>query len=127
MGLDNGIRIEDRDMKKSPIPKRLQDKYDPFEIAYWRKCWGVRQYMINYFMHTYGDPENTMIDVSDLSFIIYIMEKFTKRRFWEERADSIWTYDEIKDHQKLIVKRLKWLEKYMRKHPEIEVYFYDSY
>ena len=127
MGLDNGIIIKEKNMEKSPIPKRLQDKYDTFEIAYWRKCWGIRKYMIGFFTKKYGDPRQTRIDVSDLPMIIYIMKQFTKRKFWEEEADSIWTYDEFKSNQKLIVKRLKWLERYMKKHPEVEVYFYDSF
>ena len=45
---------------------------------------------------------------------------------WDEDK-SIWTYDEIKDSLLVDIANLKMLYVCMRKNPNIEAYFYDSY
>lgn len=49
------------------------------------------------------------------------------KKKWEEEADSIWTYDEIRP---MLIKQwiaLWWLERYLRKNSDAEAYFYDSW
>lgn len=134
IGLDNGIVIRHKEGKVIFIPKKCyEDKYlfddNPhYEIAYWRKCWGIRNEIIRMFAdESLYDSYDIVLDRDDIKKLISLMKKFTKRVYWDEHADSLWTYDEFKNRQKRIVKNLKWLYWYMRKDPEVEAYFYDSY
>ena len=54
MGLDNGIIVKKTELTKRlfKVKKNCLDEYtDDFEIAYWRKCWNVRD---NIFTITRG-------------------------------------------------------------------------
>lgn len=134
MGLDNGIVIRHREGRIIFIPKKCYGyKYSlgdnpHYEIAYWRKCWGIRNAIIKMFVdETWYDSYDIVLDRDDIKKLIGLMKKFTKRMYWDEHADSIWAYDEFKNHQKRIVKNLKWLYWYMGRDPEVEAHFYDSY
>lgn len=130
MGLDNGIVIKDIDKIDLIIPKKIRNTYYlRGEVAYWRKCWGIREAILNVLNSTGASWEEWEFEVNreQLKNIIVEMKKFTKRKYWEQYADSIWEYDEFKYNQKRNIKALKWLYKCMGKNPEIEVYFYDSY
>lgn len=47
--------------------------------------------------------------------------------FLEGEWDCIWTWNEFRRFQKWNIKNLKKLAHMMKRHPEIEVIFYDSY
>lgn len=127
MGLDNGIRIIST--KKDIIPERLRDSVDPFEIAYWRKCYGIRSEILHFLSigrDVLGETSFTL-DREDIGNIIELMKLYLNRRYWNDYADSIWDFNTFRPMQEKNIKRLKWLYRYMDKHPDIEVYFYDSY
>lgn len=67
------------------------------------------------------------LSLNELKYVIKLLKEFTKRGYWDEYADSIWTFDEFKDNQRRIVKNLIKVYREMKKDPNIEVYFYDSY
>jgi hypothetical protein len=131
MGLDNGITVRGI---KGRVPHYIKDYWanidteDEMELAYWRKCWGIRNQILAVLgMNDYSYEKQ--LDVIDLEVVIELLKCFTKRGYWDEYADSIWTFDEFKDNQKQIIRNLKWLRKYMKRHPKVnvEVKFYDSY
>ena len=67
------------------------------------------------------------IDIEDIPAIIKIIYKFLSKDYWEEYGDSIWEYEEIKEHLVQDIMNLKWLYDFMQKNDNIEVRFYDSY
>ena len=71
--------------------------------------------------------EDYLISREQLKEIIKELKKFNKKAYWDEYADSIWSFEDFKDGRKRILRNLKWLYRYMYFHPELEVYFYDSY
>lgn len=125
MGLDNGLVA--RNIKKEEVPSWI----DPYvfsdgdlEFGYWRKCWGLRNEILD-FLHS--DKYSTNVDREDLPGIIKIIKKYLHEDYWLRNADSIWEYDEYLDHNIETIMNLLWLYKYWESHPNIELYFYDSY
>ena len=134
MGLDNGIEIR----RKDNLPNcvlcfdegwRKRHGYD-LEVAYWRKCWNVRDIIFDVLRD--GDDNDSVINISreELVEIIYHLENdIHYSDFLEEGAwsDCVWEWNTFRRIQKRNIKKLKKLAKMMKRHPEIEVYFYDSY
>lgn len=133
MGLDNGIILETDD--KSILDELFGlDEYEKnrflktgeVHIAYWRKCWGIRNEIIS-ILHMKQDECEHPVEEDDIPAIIRGLYKFLKHDYWEENGDSIWTYDEIIDNLFSQILNLKWLQKYLKTHPDVKCYFYDSY
>lgn len=134
MGLDNGIEI--RNFKKdklNEIPNFIQyTKYynkdadvADIEIAYWRKCWGVRAAILD-ALHS-DEEYGIEIDREDIPKIIEALIPFFSKEYWNEEADSIWEFEEYFNNMLSIIINLKWLYSYMEDNPNLEVVFYDSY
>lgn len=133
MGLDNGIVLRRKDRQKIELPSFVKDMWESIdtdgavELAYWRKCWGIRDRIINLFGGE-NDNGHYNIDANKLLEIIKILNKFLHKEYWDEYADSIWEYDEHIERSVEILINLSWLSWYMLKEQDnIEVYFYDSY
>ena len=137
MGLDNGIYI--KQIKRDEVSKFPQFiKYEMWdnmthdapevdiEIAYWRKCWGIRQAIIDTF-HLDNEDASFDLDAEDISALSKTLYKFLSKEYWDENSNSIWEFDEEIDNMIQIMINLKWLQQYMISHPEIKVRFYDSY
>ena len=129
MGLDNGIIVHNAKNKYKGIKDFWKDidSRDDIEVAYWRKCWGIRNQILTVLNKDLEGGEDYKLNAIELKFVIKLLKEFTKRGYWDEYADSIWEYDEFKDQQKRIIKNLKKIQREMKKDPNIEVYFYDSY
>ena len=131
MGLDNGIFIKNK-------YKELYDELGPdcwpeldhgdckYEICYWRKCWGIRNAIMKKFHFEDGEYE-FKLDKEDIPVIIKILLHFCNNDVWEDEGNPIWSYDEIIETNINYIVALKQLIKYWDKHPDLEVYFYDSY
>ena len=138
MGLDNGIILK---LKEKTVPEDFPsmaslDKFDlenvmergELEIAYWRKCWGIREAIMGVLhMKDDGTTFEHSVDAEDCPALRRALIKFLKPDYWEENADSIWEYDEYYEHMLDIILNLKWLEKRLKDHPDETAYFYDSY
>jgi hypothetical protein len=102
--------------------------YD-LEVAYWRKCWNVRRIIFDVLRR--GDDNDSVIDVTrdELIEIIHRLEDdLHYSDFLEgEWGSCIWDWNEFRYIQKRNMKNLKKLARMMKRHPEIEVIFYDSY
>lgn len=128
MGLDNGIILRDVKSKELVVNKliNLDNLEDTsVEICYWRKCWGIRNAIVEK-LHL-NDGEESKLDVEDIPVIIKILFDFYGQTEWEEDADSIWEWDEFKDTLRQQIFNLVWLYNYMLEHSDAEVIFYDSY
>lgn len=132
MGLDNGIVIE----RKDNLPNcalcfddewRKQRGYN-LEVAYWRKCWNVRYVIFDVLRD--GEDNDSVIDITreELVEIIHHLENdIHYHDFFEGEWDCIWGWNDFRRIQKQNIKNLKKLAGMMKRHPEISVYFYDSY
>lgn len=134
MGLDNGISI-----KRTPETNKIKElaifnqDYDKelrhdFEAVYWRKCWGLRNDVLNLLGKRWSEEWKFNLSKDDVENIIELLG-FYNEETWE---DSIWewTSDEegwsYSEHIKQDIESLKILRNLMDKY-ELEVYFYDSY
>ena len=133
MGLDNGIEIR----RKGNLPNcalcfdedwRKKHGYD-LEVAYWRKCWNVRYVIFDVLRR--GDDNDSVIDITReevLEIIRRLEDDFHYSDFLDnDYGGCIWEWNTFRNIQKRNIKNLKKLAKMMKRHPEIEVYFYDSY
>ena len=133
MGLDNGIQIR----RKDNLPNCalcFDDEwtkargYD-LEVAYWRKCWNVRYVIFDVLRR--GDDNDSVIDITReevLEIIRRLEYEFHYSNFLDnDWGGCIWEWNIFRNIQKRNIKNLKKLAKMMKRHPEIEVYFYDSY
>ena len=133
IGLDNGIVIRKKDhSSKIELPSFVKDRWDfsetdQVEIAYWRKCWGIRDRILD-VLGGENDTGHYNITQPQLLEIINKLKKFLHQDYWEDYAESIWEYDEFIENQVEILINLSWLSWFMiQEGNDIEVYFYDSY
>ena len=116
MGLDNGIIIKNKnDTKKE-------------EICYWRKCWNIRRLIFDCIT-----PDNKeewcsefRLSLNDLMDIYYALKSLNKEN-WNDNGGSIWEWEEIKKGLKNDIKEINKLIKRMKRQPNLEIIFYDSY
>ena len=133
MGLDNGIIARKTTNEKINNKLLALNTYTysegDHEIAYWRKCWNVREAIANAIGGMYDNGETPMM-YEDVVAVIRALKKFNKKNWSDPCWDwgSIWEWSEIKKHHRGCIKRLARLARLMKQHPgEIDIYFYDSY
>ena len=128
MGLDNGFIC--KNIKRDEIPYYVRLPWDcrdeDIEIAYFRKCWGIRGEIIR-LLHVKDDEYKIPVEKEDIIPIVKILMKYLDREYYDENADSIWEYDEYKENIQHSIINLMWLRVYMETHPDVTCYFYDSY
>lgn len=130
MGLDNGINIQrnDKSMSIYETIKRFEQSYDSghkydFEVAYWRKCWNVRNLILRILPA--GESEwKFPIAREDVPRIINELKSLNAET-WDEDM-SIWSWDEQEPLIEQYIENLEYLHKLMGEH-DLDVYFYDSY
>ena len=132
MGLDNGIGITRNEYTNNiPELKRFEQTYDKehgydFEAAYWRKCWGLRNDVLDLIGKRWVDGWKWDVTKDDVDHIVELLKSYNS----ETWGDSIWDWDDEEYPYSEKVQRdaenLKVLRELMNKY-ELEVYFYDSY
>ena len=133
MGLDNAICVR-RTSVSNVIPKLAVFSYSwdkehkcDFEIAYWRKCYNIRNGIFNLGLG-YDEAEYPLT-VQNIDQIIKLLKSYNSKN-WQENGGSIWDWDDeefpYSKKIRLDIKNLKLLRKLMNKY-DLEVYFYDSY
>ena len=133
MGLDNGIQIRRKDNLPNCalcFDSEWREKYSyDLEVAYWRKCWNVRRVIFDVLRD--GDDDECIIDITREEVLEIIKRLENDFHYFDfladEWSDCIWMWNAFRKIQKRNIKNLKKLAKMMKRHPEIEVYFYDSY
>lgn len=78
-----------------------------------------------------GDDNNSCIQITREEVIEIIKRLQNDLHYFDFLDDAwggcIWEWNTFRRFQKRNIKNLKKLEDMMRRHPEMEVYFYDSY
>lgn len=130
MGLDNGIMLHG--IKPEEIPPFI--KYygafdDGIELCYWRKCWGIRNKFLDILTKAHPGAHDYKIDIDfdDVPALERALMQFTSESYWDENAESIWTYEEFIPHLIDQIVALRWLAVVMCNNPHIQAEFYDSY
>ena len=134
MGLDNGICV-----KKNAVTQLININNtftdddcnsDEIDITYWRKCWGLRNDIMEYLTKKYNvnDSYSFNLEVEDIKQIIEILVSWYDKKKWNFESRSIWTWKEIKENLLISIRNLYYLLEKMEDYPnEFIVYFYDSY
>lgn len=137
MGLDNSVSI--RVPKGTHVSKYFEfeyeiDGYDYYGVVYYRKCWNVRAGVIE-ALDLMPDGTRKEMNMETCTFPISrdevrrirdVIKSLNKKKIWDEWG-SIWLYKEIKNKLKDDIKQLNRLIKKMKKHPEYQVVWVDSY
>ena len=130
MGLDNGIYIKGYKKKPFYVKDDLYDQSNQIDLAYWRKYWGLRNDIINIiYENYYGNDSEVLLSENQIKKIrILIMEiTFSKKRYLES-CSGYWDYNiysVLRGIRQMI--NLTWAARQVRKNPEVEVFWYDSY
>ena len=102
-----------------------------YEIFYFRKCWNIRHEIINALNADYEYCGKAWLTIEEVKKIWWAISEVNHKSAWDD-AESIWTWNEIKDKLDQTLLALEWLIGFMREHvgdktPFYMVEFYDSY
>jgi hypothetical protein len=135
MGLDNSIYLKTSPNEEIHFPSFLEpyDDEDGFEICYWRKCWNIREAIINCTKEGqkyHGDGGVFDLTIKDLEAISVELYKFllAGEDNWNDSEQSIWEFERMLPHLARDIAAIGWLIEYLKKHPTTAyAYFLDSY
>ena len=137
IGLDNGIYVKSnkRIITREQLPNGIiypfnKDYEGSVEIAYWRKCWGLRNDIMNTFGWRTKSPDEWKFEIStpaQVIDLIALIAKWLDKERWEDEGDSIWEYDDIKNMLVQNIINLSIIQSYMTINPDVYLEFYDSY
>lgn len=105
--------------------KYLQDTNLDLEVAYWRKCWGVRSLIYDAIGVKPCNDSEILLTRNNIINIIKTLKTLNKHN-WADLGNQYWEWNEYKHNHKSNIRNLKRLAKIM-KHNDIQVIFYDSY
>lgn len=132
MGLDNGIRI-DKERTKANITfnPAIVGEMNNNELLYWRKCWGLRDDIVNYICDKYNverDFRYQDLDIDDLIKIREIIHSWSHKKKWTRESRSIWSWKSIKRSLREDAEVLAYLIALKEKEGDnLVLFFYDSY
>lgn len=122
-----------RGYSRNQLPKSFrypfeQDYNNEVEICYWRKAWNIRNWFLNECFPRRKDEDYYFkLGIEEVETLREIVTYYLKHpKEWDE-SSSIWTHKEIKPQLKDQKHNLKILARWMKKNPDAEVIFYDSY
>ena len=141
MGLDNGFWVKSnrRQLCRKDLPSGLiytfdeysnvdeTIKYKNIEIIYWRKNWGLRNAIIDYFD---GENDSGIYEIDtpeQIDAIVGIIFQFLDRDVWDNEGESIWEFEHMKPTLHNNIVNLLLIKEWMKTHQDIYVEFYDSY
>ena len=130
MGLDNGIYIKGYRKKPFYVKDDLYDQSNQIDLAYWRKYWGLRNDIINIiYENYYGNDSEVLLSENQIKKIRnLIMEITLSKKRYLESCGGYWDYNiysVLRGIRQMI--NLTWAARQVRKNPEVEVFWYDSY
>lgn len=137
MGLDNGIYIKSnkRKITREDLPVIItypfeKDYNNNVEIIYWRKCWGLRNDVMNTFGWRFASEEQYIFEIDKPEQVLQFIElisSWLNEEKWQEEGDSIWDYNEIRETLIQNIINLAVIYMYMIMYPDVYLEFYDSY
>ena len=134
MGLDNGISIKRtsfsstlEELKQFETIYDKEHEYD-FSICYWRKCWNVRNRILNALYILEPNDSYTILSIDDIDTIIDILKSFNSEN-WDDYGGSIWDWtDGIDEKMQYDIANLEQLKIIKERYENsIEIYFYNSW
>ena len=145
MGLDNCIQIISKQeidfkdipdyvyIKKDDYMTKVNDNGFYYEVCYWRKCWNIRNIMLNILGVDINSWSNTY-EIDKVDQIIELRDKLITYlcdlEIWEKEYDNgqtIWDSSEMADHIARDIITLSWLIRYLHNNKSVKVEFIDSY
>lgn len=127
MGLDNGVIIKCRDVQ---LPYFKDYEWlagaGEAEVCYWRKFWGFRNEIVTHFGQK-EECDDIYLDYDNIDEFIEILEQFLDRQYYYDFGGSIWEYEQYLIHNIECLENLKVVKEYLKDHPDVKCYFYDSY
>lgn len=139
MGLDNGIILETNKpivykpwftgfeiIKEDCTPNRFI-----YDLAYWRKCWGLRQEIFEAIGEKVDDETYEYnLGLEELKNIIKVLFTVNNPYKWDVLS-GIWDYEDSTIGKMIFyqIGTLLWTYEWWNKRPQdiIRCYFYDSY
>ena len=130
MGLDSGIIIRRNTAPECASKIFHEEEWDKvnsyIDVAYWRKCWNVRNILFDLLYIEYFNDSETNMSRGDVKRVIAELKKLNSANFCD-RGDCIWEWEDFKRNNRRNIHRLRKLARLMRKYPGMEVCFYDSW
>ena len=137
MGLDSGLLVKSdkraltRDMLPAGIIYPFENDYNnDIEIAYWRKCWNIRQAVMNHFNWRFESDDQWQFSIDKPEQILELIEIFASwldEERWEEDGNSIWTYKEVRQSIINAIVNCAIIYTFMLNNPDVYCLWYDSY
>lgn len=139
MGLDNGIILEtNKPIRYFPwfvnfewIKEESSPEKYVYEVAYWRKCYGLRECIFNITdTPISNDKYEYDFEKQEIRKVIELLFKVNNAEQWSDMS-NLWDYQENSINKLLFsqIGTLMWVYEWMDKRPQdiIRCYFYDSY
>ena len=130
MGLDNGIYIKNYKHKPFYVKEQLYEQKNNINLAYWRRYWGLRSDMIDIVCADYaGNDSKILLSAKQIKEMRSLVWKitFSKKKYLEAFNDY-WEYNKysiFRGIRQMI--NLTWAARQVKKDPQVEVFWYDSY
>jgi len=139
MGLDNGIIIKPKTFRG----EKFLEKYfshlknetftNEYEFAYWRKCYNIRNKILNSIDKAREGSESRNLTIEDLVQIRGIMIHFLNEQNWNMDGGSIWTWEQQLPNTAKIIRDITEFIEYLEDSEgevsmrDFRIRFYDSY
>ena len=130
MGLDNGIYIKNYKHKPFYVKEQLYKEKNHINLAYWRRYWGLRSDMIDIVCADYeGNDLKVLLSAKQIKEMRALIWKitFSKKKYLEACNDD-WEYNKYSIFRGIRqIINLTWAARQVKKDPQVEVFWYDSY
>ena len=125
MGLDNGIILISKEKKVPMWLAELRDeKQIKYSLCHWRRCRNIRyEVRTKIFGLSFRDNKNNYLIAEDLNKIIDILKSFNAKNWEHEWME--WRY--MKPILRRDIRILRKVRKWLTKHKDYTLYFYDSF
>lgn len=139
MGLDNGILMKVNRKYEAELRKMIPEETSiyteswlateeiiEFGIAYWRKCWNVRSFLISYGKT--DDEYRYFYSKDDLKNFWKDLNYINCKKNWDT-SEAFWSFKEIRDSNDYALLNIEWVIDNWDALAAlgVEVYAYDSY
>ena len=127
MGLDNGIVVKaaENELVLNALAPYRKSLSDEIEICYWRKCWNIRNEILNMLGKRFSEEWRHELTERDVDGILIILDSYTEEN-WNDSGGSIWEYAEMAESLAEQKNALMLLKRLMCDFG-VSAYFYDSY
>ena len=137
MGLDNGIELKAKTSRGIEYLTEHHSFYfydNDDDIGYWRKCWNIRQKVLEAFNDKGYDGDGGYINLTSVEDLVNMAETlkyFLHEENWGKDGSSIWDWYIVLPSIAEAIKKLRYLIEDIENEDisidDLNIYFYDSY